>query len=275
MTSFLGGSFLEVRPGRTLHAAVLNKGAQISLFFLHGSGGNKEQFRFLWEELEDEPLNLIAWDAPGHGASPDLPAPTAYAGTELLADANALIARHGAARNILVAHSLGTRIALAALAEAPERFAGAVLLGPPPPQMAPAGKGALFGPVLGRLPLPVLELLKPLLARRFKSLAWAKGADPALVAHEQQVAKRNTLFVMQSLFAGLLVLDPAQLTAIRTSVRILAGAEDGLTPPAAAQALAAVLPAARLTVLPGTGHQIMLEQPEQTLAAIRAALAGD
>ena len=275
MTSFLGGSFLEVRPGRTLHAAVLNKGAQISLFFLHGSGGNKEQFRFLWEELEDEPLNLIAWDAPGHGASPDLPAPTAYAGTELLADANALIVRHGAARNILVAHSLGTRIALAALAEAPERFAGAVLLGPPPPQMAPAGKGALFGPVLGRLPLPVLELLKPLLARRFKSLAWAKGADPALVAHEQQVAKRNTLFVMQSLFAGLLVLDPAQLTAIRTSVRILAGAEDGLTPPAAAQALAAVLPAARLTVLPGTGHQIMLEQPEQTLAAIRAALAGD
>ena len=275
MTSFLGGSFVEVRPGRTLHAAVLNKGAQISLFFLHGSGGNKEQFRFLWEELEDEPLNLIAWDAPGHGASPDLPAPTAYAGTELLADANALIVRHGAARNILVAHSLGTRIALAALAEAPERFAGAVLLGPPPPQMAPAGKGALFGPVLGRLPLPVLELLKPLLARRFKSLAWAKGADPALVAHEQQVAKRNTLFVMQSLFAGLLVLDPAQLTAIRTSVRILAGAEDGLTPPAAAQALAAVLPAARLTVLPGTGHQIMLEQPEQTLAAIRAALAGD
>ncbi|HTR17738.1 MAG TPA: alpha/beta hydrolase [Acetobacteraceae bacterium] len=275
MTSFLGGSFVEVRPGRTLHAAVLNKGAQISLFFLHGSGGNKEQFRFLWEELEDEPLNLIAWDAPGHGASPDLPAPTAYAGTELLADANALIVRHGAARNILVAHSLGTRIALAALAEAPERFAGAVLLGPPPPQMAPAGKGALFGPVLGRLPLPVLELLKPLLARRFKSLAWAKGADPALVAHEQQVAKRNTLFVMQSLFAGLLVLDPAQLTAIRTSVRILAGAEDGITPPAAAQALAAVLPAARLTVLTGTGHQIMLEQPEQTLAAIRAALAGD
>ncbi len=275
MTTVLGGSFLEVRPGRTLHAAVLNKGAQTSLFFLHGSGGNKEQFRVLWEELRNEPLNLIAWDAPGHGASPDLRDPAAYAGTELLADANALIARHGAARNILVAHSLGTRIALAALAEAPERFAAAVLLGPPPPQMAPVGKGALFGPVLGRLPLPVLELLKPLLARRFKRLAWAKGADPELIAHEQQVAKRNTLFVMQSLFAGLLVLDPVRLAAIRTSVRILAGAEDALTPPAAAQALAAVLPAAHLTVLPGTGHQIMLEQPEQTLAAIRAALAGD
>jgi abhydrolase domain-containing protein 8 len=275
MTSVLGGSFLEVRPGRTLHVAVLNKGVQTSLFFLHGSGGNKEQFRFLWEELRDEPLNLIAWDAPGHGASPDLRDPAAYAGTELLADARALIARHGTARNVLVAHSLGTRIALAVLTEAPERFAGAVLLGPPPPQMAPAGKSTLFGPVLGRLPLPVLELLKPLLARRFKSLAWAKGADPALVAHEQQVAKRNTLFVMQSLFAGLLVLGPAQLAAIRTSVRILAGAEDALTPPAAAQALAAALPAARLTVLPGTGHQIMLEQPEQTVAAIRAALAGD
>ena len=275
MTSIIGGSFQEVRPGRTLHAAVLNKGVQTSLFFLHGSGGNKEQFRFLWEELLNEPLNLIAWDAPGHGASPDLRDPAAYAGAELLADARALIARHGTTRNILVAHSLGTRIALATLAEAPERFAAAVLLGPPPPQMAPVGKGALFGPVLGRLPLPVLELLKPLLARRFKRLAWAKGADPELIAHEQQVAKRNTLFVMQSLFAGLLVLDPARLAAIRTPVRILAGAEDALTPPAAAQALAAVLPAAHLTVLPGTGHQIMLEQPEQTLAALRAALAGD
>ncbi|MGO9817456.1 MAG: alpha/beta fold hydrolase [Acidocella sp.] len=275
MTSIIGGSFQEVRPGRTLHAAVLNKGVQTSLFFLHGSGGNKEQFRFLWEELLNEPLNLIAWDAPGHGASPDLRDPAAYAGTELLADARALIARYGTARNILVAHSLGTRIALATLAEAPEHFVGAVLLGPPPPQMAPVGKGALFGPVLGRLPLPVLELLKPLLARRFKRLAWAKGADLELIAHEQQIAKRNTLFVMQALFAGLLVLDPAQLAAIRTPVRILAGAEDALTPPAAAQALAAVLPAARLTVLPGTGHQIMLEQPEQTLAALRAAMAGD
>ncbi|MDR3505495.1 MAG: alpha/beta hydrolase [Acidocella sp.] len=275
MASVLGGTFLEVRPGRTLHAAVLEKRAQTSLFFLHGSGGNKEQFRFLWDELRSEDLNLVAWDAPGHGASPNLPDPAAYAGTALLADAQALIARHGAARNILVAHSLGTRIALAALAAAPQRFAAAVLLGPPPPQMAPAGKGALFGPVLGRLPLPVLELLKPLLARRFKRLAWGRDADPALVAHEQRVAKRNTLFVMQSLFAGLLVLGPAQLIAIRVPVRILAGAEDALTPPAAAQALAAMLSAADLTVLPGTGHQIMLEQPAQTLAAIRAALAGD
>jgi abhydrolase domain-containing protein 8 len=275
MASVLGGSYQEIRPGRTLHVAVLEKRAQTSLFFLHGSGGNKGQFRFLWDALCDAELNLIAWDAPGHGASPDLHDPAAYAGTALLADAQELIARHGAARNILVAHSLGTRIALGALAAAPEHFSAAVLLGPPPPQMAPAGKGALFGPVLGRLPLPVLELLKPLLARRFKRLAWGKGADPALVAHEQRVARRNTLFVMQSLFAGLLVLEPEQFSAIRANVSILAGAEDALTPPAAAKALAALLPAANLTILPGTGHQIMLEQPEQTLAAIRAALAGD
>ena len=274
MTSVLGGSLLEVRPGRTLHVAALEQGAGTSVFFLHGGGGNKEQFRLLWEKLRGENLNLIAWDVPGHGGTTKSPDFAAYAGLALLADALVLVSRFGAARNIVVAHSLGTRTALGLLTETPERFAAAVLLGPPPPAFAATGKSGLFGPVLGRLPLPVLEVLRPLFAARFKKLAWGKSADPALVDYEQDLTRNNTLFMMQALMAGVTVLDPAALAKIPTPVTLLAGDEDGLTPPAAAESLAALLPNASVTVLPGSGHQIMLEKPEQTLAAIRAALAG-
>jgi pimeloyl-ACP methyl ester carboxylesterase len=52
-----------------------------------------------------------------------------------------------------------------------------------------------------------------------------------------------------------------RLSSIRAPALVLAGADDILTPPAFARALAKKLPRARLTVLPG-GHGFFLEQAE-------------
>jgi pimeloyl-ACP methyl ester carboxylesterase len=48
---------------------------------------------------------------------------------------------------------------------------------------------------------------------------------------------------------------------VRCPTLVLGGADDLMTPPAAARALADVIPGAELRILPHAGHQAMLEQP--------------
>lgn len=52
----------------------------------------------------------------------------------------------------------------------------------------------------------------------------------------------------------------ATLRAVNAPTLVLVGAEDALTPPAAARTLAAAVPGAQLTLIPGAGHLPPLEQ---------------
>jgi pimeloyl-ACP methyl ester carboxylesterase len=54
---------------------------------------------------------------------------------------------------------------------------------------------------------------------------------------------------------------------------VVVGERDRLTPPACAEAIAAALPGAELTVLPGAGHMIMLERDDVVSAALIAVTA--
>jgi pimeloyl-ACP methyl ester carboxylesterase len=53
---------------------------------------------------------------------------------------------------------------------------------------------------------------------------------------------------------------------------VLLGAEDRMTPAEAGREMAAAIPGARLTEIPGCGHMMMLEKPDQTLDALKAVL---
>jgi pimeloyl-ACP methyl ester carboxylesterase len=53
---------------------------------------------------------------------------------------------------------------------------------------------------------------------------------------------------------------------------VLVGSDDGLTPPAAAEKLAAAIRGARLEQIPGAGHLSNLEQPERFNTAVRGFL---
>ncbi len=262
----------EVRPGRALHVIAHDAGAATTLFFLHGSGGNVGQWRFQWRHFRDAGVNLVGWDALGHGRSAQPKAPQLYAGSELIADARALFARHRTARNILIAHSMGVRLTLAWLLEDAAGIDAAVSIAPPPLGIAAHARRVLFGR-LGALPLPLLELARPWLSREFRRRAWHPDADAELVRTEQRATRRNRLFIMQALVEGAPLIDPQRLGALALPVRILAGENDGLVPLAAARELTAALPHATLTVLPRCGHQIMLERPAETNAAIAEAIA--
>jgi pimeloyl-ACP methyl ester carboxylesterase len=271
----IGGSLQEVRPGRMLHVAKQDRGSDTSLVFIHGGGGNKAQFRFQWQYFGTRPVNLVAWDAVGHGRSPQPKKASAYAGAELVADAKAVFAAHCTQRNILIAHSYGARLVLAWLLQEASRGAdlpadAVVLLGAAP--IGPMGRRLLPG-VLGHLPLPLLELLRPILSEGFRKRAWDPGADPALVQAEQEATRGNSLFMMQSLLAGAPPIDEHALAVLSLPVLILAGETDGLVPFAASEKLAALLSRAELQRVPKCGHQIMMEAPDVTNRAIESVLS--
>lgn len=73
--------------------------------------------------------------------------------------------------------------------------------------------------------------------------------------------------------AGLRIYDSrSELPRVRNRVLVLSGAEDVLTPPWQSVEIAELIPDAHLQVLPRGSHGMIMEYPEDTLAAITAFL---
>ncbi|NWD48842.1 alpha/beta fold hydrolase [Pseudomonas gingeri] len=258
------GELLEIRPGRRLSVSHRpgRERTDTVVFFCHGAGGNKDQWRHQWQALGEEGYSLVAWDLLGHGESDKPRRPAAYAWAELVADYLELLRRFGGRRNLIVAHSFGTGLSLSTLLQV-QSVSGALLLGT---QLhRPLSRGGLMA-----LPAWVLELIRPVLAKGFRQRAWHWSADPGLVAYEEKLTERNRLYVFKGLLEGVQWPDAGHLANLRLPVEVVAGDSDGLTPASGGEALAEQLPDARFQVLEACGHQLMLEKPGQVLAAFRA-----
>jgi pimeloyl-ACP methyl ester carboxylesterase len=77
-------------------------------------------------------IDLVLYDARGHGRSDSAPEPSGYAWRELGEDMLALLDALGIQRAVLGGGSLGAATSIVAAGLAPERVAGLVLLTPPP-----------------------------------------------------------------------------------------------------------------------------------------------
>jgi len=265
------GELVEIRPGRRISLAVA-EGSGATVFLCHGGGGNKDQWRNQWKALTKAGVRVVAWDNVGHGSSPQPAVRALYRGEEFVADLAELVARYGQGKIVLAGHSYGTRQILSLLALYARtgelgRFSAVVLYAPPP-----ASGGLGVGPIAWLPPL-ILEWLRPTLSRRFRDLAWHPDTDPALIDYEESLTKRNSLYMTQALLTQAVQVSDEDLARLDLPITILAGAQDQLTPPAFAEALAAKLPRTIFQVIERSGHQIMLEQPEQANAALLAAIA--
>lgn len=265
------GEAVEVRPGRVLHVAHRRTNPEApTLFFAHGGGGNKDQWRFIWQHPSLSESNLVAWDLLGHGASPIPRDASAYAWDELVADQLAIFERYAGTQNILLAHSFGTALTLSTLVQLQERrqlerVAAVLLLGTQ--LQSPRGRSPLF-----KLPAWILELLRPVLAKGFREAAWHSQTDPALVAYEEKLTERNSLRVFKALLGQTRWIPEAQLERLELPIRILAGESDRLTPPEGGRALQARLPSAGFAILERTAHQLMLERPDLVIEHLQVLL---
>jgi pimeloyl-ACP methyl ester carboxylesterase len=112
-----------------------------------------------------------------------------------------------------------------------------------------------------------------------RRVAFGGHVEPGLTEFVAQMIAATPVDVIADFYPALISHD--KLAALgnlgETSVVIICGEKDVLTPPSHSQAMADALPKAELILIPGAGHQAMMERPELVngplLNLIDAALA--
>lgn len=236
-----------------------------ALVMLHGIGSNAESWVPLMQALPAD-WNLLAWWAPGYGASVRVgtAGPAAYA-----ARLGAVLDALGITQAHLLGHSLGCLFAGAFAAAAPARVAGLAFLSPALGYRVPPG-APLPEKVAARI--DDLRALGPteFAAKRAARLVFRPEEKPAVLAAVRGAMGAVNLpgyaDAVHALGAGDLLADAARLAM---PALVASGAEDVVTPPGNAQALHAALPAgSALHPVPGAGHAL----PQESPAAVAALL---
>ena len=220
------------------------------LFVLvHAAGGNAGMWRRQLGGLGAE-HSALALDLPGHGRSTGLTGlPTVEAYADLLA---AFVSALGLRRFVLVGRSMGGAIGQAFAVRHPERLAGLVLACTAARfEVADESVATLRDVVRGRLPQQfTTETFSPSTSMEVMREAWMEQ-----VKTDPRVRLGDVLACRA--FDG-----RPLLPRIRVPTLVVAGADDRVTPVAAAEELARGIPGARLEVIPESGHQAPLEQAD-------------
>ena len=224
-----------------------------TLVFIHGSGGSHTDWILQYTPLKDL-FNIVALDLPGHGQSDGPGEQDVSAYVEWV---KKILEGLEVAKPVLIGHSLGAAISLSFVIRYGQMAAAVV----------PVGGG-------GRMPVnpAILEGLKQ---------------DPAAIiglAAKFSIAKENRERLSGLLLETLTRVNPEILygdfaacgkldildavAAIRIPALVICGADDKMTPPALSQCLGENIPEARLVLIPGAGHFVMLENPEAFNAAL-------
>lgn len=229
----------------------------LMICFVHGSGGSQGVWVRQMEGLADV-ARVVALDLPGHGESDGDGVGT----IDQAADAvRQVLDELGVARAVVGGHSMGGAIALAFALANPDRLAGLVLV----------GTGARLR-VLPKI-LETLERDYPEGVRLVVELAVAGDASPGLKDTLVRETLRNPRPAMLGDLRACDAFDVmARLGEIRTPTLVVCGEGDRLTPTKYARYLRDRIPGARLVIVPGAGHYVQLEKPDETTAAIREFL---
>lgn len=185
--------------------------------------------------------------------------------------ATALLAQHPG-ELILCGASMGGIVAMEAARQAPERIAGLALLGtnarPETDDMRVLREAAIELFAKGQ----VREVIEPNVAFAFhpdqSQDAALTGAylDFVLRAGAAQLIRQNRAIIARP--------DArAHLPQLRCPVLVMCGDADQLTPPECSHEIAALVPGARLVMVPRCGHMLTMEKPEMVNATLQAWLA--
>lgn len=257
--------------GRKVFAATGGKPfdpALPAVVFVHGAGMDHTVWALQTRWFAWHGRSVLAVDLPGHGKSdgPALKTVDDIAGWLLR-----LIEASGAGRAVLIGHSMGALAALAAAARGGEAVAALALLGvgermPVHPELLAAAKSddpAAWDLIVswgfGRPAHFGVDRAPGL---------WMQGGGRSLLARGAPGVLGIDLAACDA-YAG--ALDAAE--RVRCPTLILAGSRDQMTTPKVAQPVADAIPDVRTVVLDGAGHLMMIEQPDETLDALIAALA--
>ncbi|HEV3431340.1 MAG TPA: alpha/beta fold hydrolase [Paraburkholderia sp.] len=231
----------------------------LPLVLLHGIGSGAASWVQQFEVLGGT-RRVLAWDAPGYGASTPVASasPIAVDYARVLADwLDAL----GIARCVLVGHSLGAIIAGAFAAAHPQRVSGLLLISPAggygaaDPQIRADKRDARLAMLAELGPQGLAEkrsanMLSPHASDAAR--AWVRWNMARVIPHGY--AQATHLLANADLAA-----DLAQCVD-RVPMAVAVGAQDSITPPAACELLAHSAKAP-FDVIERAGHAGYIEQP--------------
>lgn len=225
-----------------------------ALIFAHGIGGNSLSW---WQQVPAfrDRYTCIVFDAPGFGRSDDPP------GDWTQVDTLAGLIDHLALTDVrLVAQSMGGTAALGYALGQPARV-----------------RALVMADTFGRVQMPELEGWFESLRAAGDSLA-ARGIHPA--CGERMAAEQPSLHFLYEQVSGLNALgwspakppggftrvpaaSPADLERLTVPTLFLVGEEDPLIPVTMVEAVASLVPGARVACVPAAGHSVYFERPDQ------------
>jgi pimeloyl-ACP methyl ester carboxylesterase len=259
--------------GRQAHAYTGGRRFDASLpcvVFVHGALHDHSCWTLLARWCAHHGHAVLAVDLPAHGGSAGPP----LADVEALADwLLALLDAAGVNEAVLVGHSMGSLIALEAAGRAPQRVRALVMMGTAYPMQVSAA-------LLATAQADPARAIDMVTAWSFASMAskpsfpgpgmWLHGSNRALMHRMQAGCRDLNLFHHEFAICDRYLGGDAAAARVTSPVHFVLGRADQMTVPKAARAMAAALKA-RVHVV-DAGHNLMVEAPDATLAALRLAL---
>ena len=218
------------------------------MIFIHGSGGEHSAWSLQYAKLHKN-YNIVAIDLPGHGSSAD-------AG-EVTIESYCIWVRNildvvKLPNPILVGHSLGAAIALTLAINHPENLTGIVTVG-----------GGMKMPVNPSL----LEFLKTNPAESIELIckfSLAKENCEKFMTPLMKSLTHARIDVLQDDLSACDKLDLTQeISKISLKTMVICGVQDKMTPPDNSRQIAANITGAKLVLIEGAGHMVMMEKPRE------------
>lgn len=256
--------------GRAVFAATGGESFDAALpavVFVHGAGMDRTVWSLEARYLAHHGHAVLAVDLPGHGRS---------AGPALgsIEDMGEWIGRvmdaQGLAQAALVGHSMGALVVLEAAARMPRCVTRLGLVGiasamPVHPDLLAAARDnrALASELITSWGFGQSGHI----GRNASPGLWMMGGAYRLLENAPAGVLANDLAACAA-YRG----APAAAAKIACPTLLLLGADDRMTPAKKGRELAAAIKDAECRVLPGVGHMVMAEAPDQTIDALAALL---
>lgn len=262
-------SFIERPDGTVIRAVTAGEGPTV--VFAHGIYCSVLEWSVVWDQLLERGFRVIAFDQRGHGRST---IGSDGISTESMAgDYLAVLENYDVREGILLAHSMGGFLAIAAVVDVPgvaERLNGLIL-------MSTFAGDVLRGAPQNKAQIPLIKsgAMVKIAANDTTGMLFARSLcgdnpSPAMCEAFLDMFRTTDHQPLVPVLEAFSKEDRGErLGEISIPTIVLCGEKDGTTPPRHSQRLADGIPDAQLRWVPGAGHMLNWEAPDEMLAAIQ------
>ena len=236
---------------------------QQTVVFIHGTGMDHTVWVLPSRYFARHGYNVMALDLPAHGRSKGQPAPTIDGMADAVIEAMTSAGVESAA---LVGHSQGSLVALSTAARHPDRARSLALIG----STAPMGVHPDMLQYASDNDHGVIDMITYWGYSKAAQLGgnenpgmWMAGGTLRLLERADDDIIHIDLNACKTYDQGL-----AHAAALQCPTLFILGERDIMTPVRSAQKLIGAVPNARVCLLDGSGHSLMMERPNDVLDAL-------